>query len=55
MNPIPLSISEEMQLMAQELHRHFSPCQLEQLARQTRFVQRKSKYTAQDLVPYVSF
>ncbi|WP_339371101.1 IS4 family transposase [Paenibacillus elgii] len=45
---MPLSISEEMHLLAQELQRHFSPSQLELLARQTGFVQRKSKCTSQD-------
>ncbi len=38
-----------------ELQRHFSPSQLEELARQTGFVQRKSKYTAQDLVSLCVF
>lgn len=50
MKPISLSISEEMQLMEQELKRHFSPSQLEELARKTGFVQRKSKFTASDFV-----
>lgn len=54
MNSIPLSISEEMHLLAQQLQQHFSPTQLEELARKAGFVQRKSKYTAQDF-PYVSF
>ena len=33
MNSIPLSISEEMHLLAQQLQHHFSPTQLEELAR----------------------
>ena len=44
MNSIPLSISEEMHLLAQQLQQHFSSTQLEELARQAGFVQRKSKY-----------
>ncbi|NEW05883.1 hypothetical protein GK047_07625 [Paenibacillus sp. SYP-B3998] len=46
MKSIPLSISEDMHLLAQELQRHFPPSKLEVLARQTGFIQRKSKYTA---------
>ncbi|MBP1155120.1 hypothetical protein ACVLD2_000974 [Paenibacillus sp. PvR052] len=55
MNSIPLSISEEMHLLAQQLQHHFSPTQLEDLARKAGFVQRKSKYTAQDLVSLCVF
>ncbi len=33
MNSIPLSISEEMHLLAQQLQHHFSSAQLEELAR----------------------
>src|SRR5258708_21624355 len=55
MNSIPLSISEEMHLLAQQLQHHFSPTQLEELARKAGFVQRKSKYTAQDLVSLCVF
>jgi hypothetical protein len=45
-----LSISEELYLFSQELHRYMSPQALEQLAKEIGFVQRKSKYRAQDLV-----
>ncbi|MDR6999613.1 hypothetical protein J2Y67_002063 [Neobacillus niacini] len=45
-----LSISEELYLFSQELHRYMSPQALEQLAKKIGFVQRKSKYRAQDLV-----
>lgn len=55
MNSIPLSISEEMHLLARQLHHHFSPTQLEELARKAGFVQRKSKYTVQDLVSLCVF
>ncbi|NRF95782.1 IS4 family transposase [Paenibacillus frigoriresistens] len=55
MNSIPLSISEEIHLLAQQLQHHFSPTQLEELARKAGFVQRKSKYTAQDLVSLCVF
>jgi hypothetical protein len=55
MKPIPLSISEEMQLMEQELKRHFSPSQLEELAKKTGFVHRKSKFTASDFVSLCAF
>ncbi|WP_152570657.1 hypothetical protein [Paenibacillus tyrfis] len=55
MKSIPLSISEEVHLLAQELQHHFSPSQLEVLARQTNFVQRKSKCTAQNLVSLCVF
>lgn len=55
MVPISLSLQEEMGLIGKELHHHFSPSQLEVLARQTGFVQRKSKLTAQDFVSLCTF
>ncbi|MDQ0497266.1 hypothetical protein QOZ95_005485 [Paenibacillus brasilensis] len=55
MKSISLSISEEMHLLAQQLHHHFSPAQLEELARKAGFVQRKSKYTPQDLISLCVF
>lgn len=45
-----LSISDELQLFSKELQQHMSPHALDQLARKVGFVQRKSKYRAQDLV-----
>ncbi|MGG0454632.1 IS4 family transposase [Bacillus mycoides] len=45
-----LSIFDELELFSQELKQHMSPHALEQLARDTGFVQRRSKYRAQDLV-----
>ncbi|MEB8736449.1 MULTISPECIES: IS4 family transposase [Bacillus cereus group] len=45
-----LSAFDELQLFSQELQQHMSPHALEQLAREIGFVQRKSKYRAQDLV-----
>ena len=45
-----LSAFDELQLFSQELQQHMSPHALEQLAREIGFVQRKSKYSAQDLV-----
>lgn len=45
-----LSVSDELHLFSQELQRHMSPHALEQLAKEIGFVQRKSKYRAQDLV-----
>ncbi|MED1407447.1 IS4 family transposase, partial [Bacillus mycoides] len=45
-----LSISDELELFSKELQRYMSPDALEQLARKMGFVQRKSKYRAQDLV-----
>jgi len=45
-----LSISEELYLFSQELHRYMSPKALEQLTKEIGFVQRKNKYRAQDLV-----
>jgi len=56
MKPMPsLSINEEVQLMAQELRQYFSFTQLEELARQTGFVQRKGKLAAQDFVSLCAF
>lgn len=45
-----LSISDELKLFSKELQRYMSSHALEQLARETGFVQRRSKYRAQDLV-----
>lgn len=45
-----LSILDELQLIAEELQRHMSPHVLEHLAKEKGFVQRKSKYQAQELV-----
>lgn len=45
-----LSISDEIELFTEELQRHMSPHALDQLARKIGFVQRRSKYHAQDLV-----
>ncbi|PGW21816.1 IS4 family transposase [Bacillus thuringiensis] len=45
-----LSILDELELFSKELQRYMSPYVLEQLAREIGFVQRKSKYRAQDLV-----
>lgn len=50
-----LSIQEEMKLIANQLQQHFSADQLEQLARQTGFVQRKGKCEAQDFVSLCTF
>lgn len=44
-----ISISNEFQLLSQELQQVFSSQTLKQIARQTGFVQRTSKYRAQDL------
>ncbi len=44
-----LSISKEFQLLSQELQSIFSPQALKQIAKKTGFVQRTSKYKAQDL------
>jgi hypothetical protein len=52
---VSLSLREEMDLIGKELHHHFSPTQLEVLARQSGFVQRKSKLTAQDFVSLCTF
>ncbi|MDF9663981.1 IS4 family transposase [Bacillus wiedmannii] len=45
-----LSILDELELFSKELQRYMSAYVLEQLAREIGFVQRKSKYRAQDLV-----
>ncbi|MEW9673530.1 IS4 family transposase, partial [Ammoniphilus sp. 3BR4] len=56
MEPMPsLSINEEVQLMVQELRQYFSFTQLEELARQTGFIQRKGKLAAQDFIFLCSF
>src|ERR1035437_4823785 len=44
------SIEEEMELMAQELQRHFSHSELNKLAREVGFVKRRSTFTAKDLI-----
>ncbi len=43
------SIQDEFQLFAEELQRYLSPHVLQQLAQETGFVKRKSKYGARDL------
>ncbi|WP_157753669.1 IS4 family transposase, partial [Bacillus pseudomycoides] len=45
-----LSTFDKLELFSKELQRYMSPDALEQLAREIGFVQRKSKYRAQDLV-----
>lgn len=45
-----LSVFDELQPVAEELQRHMSPHALEHLAKEKGFVQRKSKYQAQELV-----
>ncbi|PEA23329.1 IS4 family transposase, partial [Bacillus cereus] len=45
-----MSISDELQLFAQEIQNFLSPNILQNLARDVGFVQRISKYQAQDLV-----
>lgn len=44
-----LSIQDEFHLFAEELQRYLSPNILQQLAQETGFVKRKSKYGARDL------
>lgn len=44
-----LSIQDEFHLFAEELQRFLSPSILQQLAQETGFVKRKSKYGARDL------
>ncbi|MFD0769696.1 hypothetical protein ACFQZ1_12805 [Bacillus sp. CGMCC 1.60114] len=39
----------ELELFSQELHRYMSPHALDHLAREVGFIQRRSKYRAQDL------
>ncbi|MCU4760374.1 MULTISPECIES: IS4 family transposase [unclassified Bacillus (in: firmicutes)] len=45
-----ISISDELQLFAQEIQRFLSPNALQNLARNVGFVQRLSKYQAKDLI-----
>jgi hypothetical protein len=45
-----LTISEELTLFSQEIQRCLSPDVLHELAKTVGFVQRTSKYRAQDLV-----
>lgn len=45
-----LSTFDKLELFSKELQRYMSPGALEQLAREIGFVQRKSKYRAQDLL-----
>jgi hypothetical protein len=45
-----LTIPEELTLFSQELRRYLSPVALQKLAREVGFVQRSSKYRAQDIV-----
>ncbi|QWI17614.1 IS4 family transposase [Bacillus wiedmannii] len=45
-----ISISDELQLFAQEIERFLSPNALQNLARDVGFVQRMSKYQAKDLI-----
>ncbi len=45
-----LSTFDKFELFSKELQRYMSPGALEQLVREIGFVQRKSKYRAQDLV-----
>ncbi|MFD6210522.1 IS4 family transposase [Peribacillus sp. NPDC060253] len=44
------SVSDEMNLFSQELQNYLSPSSLQQLAKEVGFVQRKSKYQAQELI-----
>ncbi|PEM23513.1 IS4 family transposase, partial [Bacillus pseudomycoides] len=44
-----LSIQDEFHLFAEELQRYLSPDTLQQLAQETGFVKRKSKYGARNL------
>ncbi|SCC17577.1 Uncharacterized protein BW664_01908 [Bacillus mycoides] len=45
-----VSVSDELQLFAQEIQRFLSPNTLRDLARDVGFVKRTSKYQAKDLV-----
>ncbi len=45
-----VSVSNELQLFAQEIQNFLSPNTLRDLARDVGFVQRTSKYQAKDLV-----
>ena len=47
---ISVSVSDELQLFAQEIQSFLSPNTLWDLARDVGFVQRTSKYQAKDLV-----
>jgi hypothetical protein len=44
------SVSDEMNLFSQELQNYLSPSSLQHLAKEVGFVQRKSKYQAQELI-----
>ncbi|MEX6701969.1 IS4 family transposase [Peribacillus frigoritolerans] len=44
------SVSDEMNLFSQELQNYLSPSSLQKLAKEVGFVQRKSKYQAQELI-----
>ncbi|EOP10687.1 transposase for insertion sequence element IS231E [Bacillus cereus B5-2] len=44
-----LSISDELQLFAEELYEHLTPSFLENLARELGFVKRKRKFSGYDL------
>lgn len=48
MNPL---ISSELKFFAQELQRSLSPIVLKEIAKQVGFVQRSSKYQADELSP----
>lgn len=43
------SVSQELQLFAEELQRYLSPAHLQHVAKEVGFVKRTSKYRAQDL------
>ena len=45
-----LSLSEELYLFSQELQRFLSPIVLQKIAKQVSFVQRSSKYQADELI-----
>ena len=45
-----LSLSEELHLFSQELQRFLSPIVLQETAKQVGFVQRSSKYQANELI-----
>lgn len=48
-----LSIQDELQLFAEELHQYLTPPFLERLARELTFVQRKHKFSGHDLATIV--
>jgi hypothetical protein len=54
MNSIPLSTSEEMHLLAQQLNHHFSPTQLEEIAKKASSNE-KANIPRRIWLPYVSF